>query len=46
MASRALKSDYMKFLSSERNLINTAISQMYVNIPKESSLICSLNSDL
>ena len=41
---RILKCDYIRYSPSEISTINTANSQIYINIPKEDSLISLLNS--
>ena len=43
---RILKCDYLRYYPSEVSTINTAISQVYINIPREDSLISLLNSYL
>ena len=43
---RILKSDYIRFSPSEISTINTANSQIYINIPREDSVISLLNSYL
>ena len=39
-----LKCDYIRYSSSEISTINTANSQVYINIPREDSVISLLNS--
>ena len=41
-----LKYDYIRYSPSEINTINTANSQVYINIPREDSVISLLNSYL
>ena len=41
-----LKCDYIRYSSSEISTINTANSQVYINIPREDSVISLLNSYL
>ena len=41
-----LKCDYIRYKSSEISTINTANSQVYINIPREESVISLLNSYL
>ena len=41
-----LKCDYTRYSPTEISTINTAISQVYINIPREDSLISLLNSYL
>ena len=41
---RILKCDYIRYSPSEISTINTASSQIYINIPREDSLISLLNS--
>ena len=41
-----LKCDYMRYSPSEISTINTANSQVYINIPREDSVISLLNSYL
>ena len=41
-----LKSDYIRYSPSEISTINTANSQIYINIPREDSVISLLNSYL
>ena len=41
-----LKCDYIRYSPSEINTINTANSQIYINIPREDSVISLLNSYL
>ena len=41
-----LKCDFIRYSPSEINTINTAISQVYINIPREDSVISFLNSYL
>ena len=41
---RILKGDYIRYSPSEISTLNTANSQIYVNIPREDSLISLLNS--
>ena len=41
-----LKSDIIRYSPSEINSINTANSQMYINIPRENSVAPLLNSYL
>ena len=41
-----LKCDYIRYSPSEISTINTAISQVYINIPREDSVISLLNSYL
>ena len=41
-----LKCDYIRYSPSERSTINTANSQVYINIPREDSVISLLNSYL
>ena len=43
---RILKCDYIRYSPSELSTINTANSQMYINIPREDSVISLLNSYL
>ena len=40
------KCDYIRYSPSEISIINTAISQIYINIPREDSVVSSLNSSL
>ena len=39
-----LKCDYIRYSSAEKSTINTANSQIYINIPREHSVISLLNS--
>ena len=41
---RIIKCDYIRYSPSEISTINTASSQIYINIPREDSLISLLNS--
>ena len=41
-----LKCDYIRYSPSEKSTINTANSQVYINIPREDSVISLLNSYL
>ena len=41
---RISKCDYIRYSPSEISTINTANSQIYINIPREDSLISLLNS--
>ena len=41
---RILKSDYIRYSPAEISTINTANSQIYINIPREDSIISLLNS--
>ena len=41
---RILKCDYIRYSPSENSTINTPNSQIYINIPKEDSVISLLNS--
>ena len=41
---RILKCDYIRYSPSEISTISTANSQIYINIPREDSLISLLNS--
>ena len=41
---RILKCDYIRYSPSEISTINTANSQIYINIPREDSLISLINS--
>ena len=43
---RFLKCDYIRFSPAEISTINTANSQIYINIPREDSVISLLNSKL
>ena len=43
---RILKCDYIRYSPSEISLIDTANSQIYINIPREDSLVSLLNSYL
>ena len=43
---RTLKCDYIRYSPSEMSTINTPNSQVYVNIPREDSVISLLNSYL
>ena len=43
---RILKCDYIRYSPSEISTINTADSQIYINIPREDSVISLLNSYL
>ena len=43
---RILKYDFIRYSPSEISTINTANSQIYINIPREDSLISLLNSYL
>ena len=43
---RILKCDYIRYSPSEISTINTANAQIYINIPREDSLISLLNSYL
>ena len=43
---RVLKCDYIRYSPSEISRINTANSQIYINIPREDSVISLLNSYL
>ena len=42
--SRILKCDYIRYSPAEISTINTANSQIYINIPREDSVISLLNS--
>ena len=41
---RILKCDYIRYSPAEISTINTANSQIYINIPREDSIISLLNS--
>ena len=41
-----LKCDYIRYSPSEISIINTANSQVYINIPREDCVISLLNSSL
>ena len=41
---RILKCDYIRYSPAETSTINTPISQIYINIPREDSVISLLNS--
>ena len=41
---RILKCDYIRYSPSEISTVNTANSQIYINTPREDSLISLLNS--
>ena len=41
---RILKCDYTRYSPAEISTINTANSQIYINIPREDSVISLLNS--
>ena len=41
---RILNCDYIRYSSSEISTIKTANTQIYINIPREDSVISSLNS--
>ena len=43
---RILKCDYIRYSPSKISTINTANSQIYINIPREDSLISLLKSYL
>ena len=43
---RILKCDYIRYSPAEISTINTANSQIYINIPREDSVISLLNSSL
>ena len=43
---RFLKCDYIRYSPAETSTINTPNSQIYINIPRENSVISSLNSYL
>ena len=43
---RILKCDYIRYSPAETSTINTPNSQIYINIPREDSVISSLNSYL
>ena len=43
---RILKCDYIRYSPAEISTINTANSQIYINIPREDSVISFLNSYL
>ena len=43
---RILKCDYIRYSPAEISTINTANSQVYINIPREDSVISLLNSYL
>ena len=43
---RILKCDYIRYSPAEISTINTANSQIYINIPREDSIISLLNSHL
>ena len=43
---RILKFDYIRYSPAEISTINTANSQIYINIPREDSVISLLNSYL
>ena len=41
---KILKCDYIRYSPAEISTINTANSQIYINIPREDSVISLLNS--
>ena len=41
---RILKSDYIRYSPTQTSTINTFISQIYINIPREDSVLSLLNS--
>ena len=41
-----LKCDYIRFSPSKRSTINIANSQIYINLPREDSVVSLLNSYL
>ena len=41
---RILKCDYIRYSPAETSTINTPNSQIYINIPREDSVISLLNS--
>ena len=43
---RILKFDYIRYAPAETSTINTPNSQIYINIPREDSVISLLNSYL
>ena len=43
---RILKCDYIRYSSAETSTVNTPISQIYINIPREDPLTSSLNKYL
>ena len=43
---KILKCDYIRFSPAETSTINTPNSQIYINIPREASVISLLNSYL
>ena len=43
---RILNCDYIRYSSAETSTINTPNSQIYINIPREDSVISLLNSYL
>ena len=43
---KILKYDYIRYSPSEIGTINTSISQIYINIPKEDSVFSLLHSYL
>ena len=43
---RILKCDYIRYSPAETSTINTPNSQIYINIPREDSVISLLNSYL
>ena len=43
---RIVKCDYIRYSPSEISTINTAKSQVYINIPREDSVISLLNNYL
>ena len=43
---RILRSDYIRYAPAETSTINTPNSQIYINIPREDSVISLLNSHL
>ena len=44
IVKRILKCDYIRYSPAEISTINTANSQIYINIPREDSVISLLNS--
>ena len=43
---KILKCDYVRYSPAETSLVNTPNSQIYINIPREDSVISLLNSYL
>ena len=43
---RILKCDYIRYSTAEDSLINTPSSQIYINVPREDSVISLLNGYL